>query len=108
MEEPMAQSNAQRAEAQEEPQQSGSPGKKPVDKFQEGPIHVSIWENASSKGTFHTATFDLRYKDKEEKWQTGHSYSLSDLRHLEAAAGEARARIEIRQQESKAQQGQSR
>jgi hypothetical protein len=104
----MAQSNAQRAEAQEEPQPTGSPGKKPVDTFHEGPVHVSIWENASARGSFRTATFELRYKDKEEQWQTGHSFGANDLRFLETAAGEARSRIEKWQQENKAQQGQSR
>lgn len=103
----MPQSSAQRAET-EETQGTGSPGKKPVDKFHEGPVHVSIWENASSRGTFRTATFDLRYKDKDEQWQTGHSYSANDLRFLETAAGEARARIEKWQQENKAKQGPSR
>jgi hypothetical protein len=104
----MAQSSAQRAETTEEPPVSGSPGKRPVDKFHEGPVHVSIWENASSKGSFRTATFELRYKDKQEQWQTGRSYGASDLKHLATAAIEANSRIDKWQQENKANQGQSR
>jgi len=74
--------------------QSTSTSKKPVDKFLDGPIHVSIWENQGPKGAFRTASLELRYKDSHEQWQTGHSYTASDLRHLETAACEARSRIE--------------
>jgi hypothetical protein len=82
-----------------EPSTVGS--RKPVDKFHDGSVHVSIWENASPKGAFRTASFELRYRDKEQHWQTGHSYSVSDLKHLEAAAKEARTRLENWQQEKR-------
>src|SRR5580658_6625926 len=36
--------------------ESGRGGRQPVDKFQEGPFHVSIFQNPSSKGDFRTAT----------------------------------------------------
>ncbi len=104
----MAQSSTQRVDATEEPQFSSIPGKRPVDKFHEGPVHVSIFENASSRGSFRTASFELRYKDKQEQWQTGHSYTASDLKHLAVAAVEAGSRIDKWQQENKAKQGQSR
>ena len=73
---------------------STAPGQKPVDRFREGSVHVSIWENDGPKGAFRTASFQLRYKDGQEQWRTGHSYAQSDLNHLEIAAREARARIE--------------
>jgi hypothetical protein len=44
----------------------------------------------------------LVYEVLLNPWQTGHSYSLSDLKHLEAAAKEARTRIENWQREKKA------
>jgi hypothetical protein len=73
---------------------SSSPPNKPADKFNDGPVHVSIWENESAKGAFRVASFEIRYRDAQEQWQTGKSYTASDLLHLEAAAREARSRIE--------------
>ena len=72
--------------------------KRPIDKFVNGPIHVSIWENLGPKGAFRVATMQLRYKDEKKGWTTGKSYGASDLRHLENAAREARLRIENWQQ----------
>jgi hypothetical protein len=72
----------------------GSTGQKPVDKFRDGPVHVSIWENEGPKGAFRSASFELRYRDKQNQWQSGHSYTDSSLLHLEKAANEARSRIE--------------
>jgi len=68
-------------------------GKKPADKFREGPVHVSIWENDGVNGAFRTASFEIRFK-KGEEWLTGTSYGLSELAHLEIAAKQARTRIE--------------
>ncbi len=87
----MAQS--QRARTKHDEQPSPAQGKKPVDKFREGPVHVSIWENDGINGAFRTASFELRYK-KDEQWLTGHSYGAGDLKHLENAAREARQRID--------------
>ncbi len=69
-------------------------GKPPVDKFHEGRVHVSIFKNESSKGDFHTASFQLRYKDKNEQFQTGHSYGKKDCEDLARAAAQAEKRIE--------------
>lgn len=97
----MNQSNTQRNEGDGEEQQGG---RAPVDKFQQGPFQVSIWQNPSSKGDFRTATMDRRYMGKDEKFHTSRSYSASDLEHLEKAASEARARITRWQEENKSQQ----
>jgi len=78
-------------------QASANPGRKPADKFHEGPVHVSIWENTGPKGAFRTASFEIRYK-KADQWQTSHSYGAGDLKHMETAAKEARTRIEQWQQ----------
>ena len=67
--------------------------KKPADRFREGPVHVSIWENEGSNGAFRTASFEIRFR-KGEDWQSGTSYGLSELAHLEIAAKQARTRIE--------------
>jgi hypothetical protein len=90
----MPQSTAARKEPREETASTRSTGQKPVDKFRDGPVHASIWENQGPKGAFRTASFELRYKDSEQQWQSGHSYSDSALLHLEKAANEARSRIE--------------
>jgi hypothetical protein len=71
------------------PQDSTEEARKPVDKFTDGRVHVSIWENSGVKGAFRTATFQLRYKDSNEEWQTGHSFGAFDLKYLENAAREA-------------------
>lgn len=82
-----------------------STGQKPVDKFRDGPVHVSIWENQGPRGAFRTASFELRYRDKQKQWQSGHSYSDSALLHLEKAANEARSRIESWRQTCAAKPG---
>ena len=89
---------AHRVEASEQEQSANSPTNKPVDKFIDGPVHVSIWQNTGTKGTFRTASFEIRYKDSHDQWQTGRSYTASNLKHLESAAREARSRIENWQQ----------
>lgn len=80
---------------------SNSSPRQPVDKFTDGHVHVSIWENEGVKGAFRSATVQLRYKDGNE-WKTGSSYGPADLKHLESAAKEARTRIEKWQRENKA------
>jgi hypothetical protein len=99
MEMPMPQSTT-RAQAPEQSKSSNSQPQKPIDKFIDGPVHVSIWENSGTKGAFRSASFEIRYKDAQENWQTGRSYTASNLKHLESAAREARARIETWQQAS--------
>ncbi len=75
--------------------------KRPVDKFTDGHVQVSIWENEGVKGAFRSATVQLRYRDEKKGWQTGGSYGVTDLEHLESAAREARRRIKEWQQENK-------
>ena len=79
---------------------SNSSSRQPVDKFTDGHVHVSIWENEGAKGAFRSATIQLRYKDGSD-WKTGASYGPTDLEHLESAAKEARRRIKAWQQENK-------
>ena len=97
----MPQSSVHQEHTVDDREASGVASRKPVEKFHDGSVHVSIWENAGPKGAFRTASFELRYRDKEQQWQTGHSYTVSDLKHLKAAAQEARTRIEHWQQEKR-------
>jgi hypothetical protein len=90
----MPQPTSVRTNQTEQSQTAGSTPQSPVEKFNDGPVRVSIWENQGTKGAFRTATIELRYRDSQQQWQTGKSYSASDLLHLEAAAREARSRIE--------------
>jgi hypothetical protein len=89
---------AKLSQSSEQDQATTSAGNRPVEKFIDGPVHVSIWQNDGSKGAFRTASFETRYKDANEQWQTGRSYTASNLKHLESAAREARSRIESWQQ----------
>ena len=85
------------------PQESNE-NRKPVDKFTDGRVRVSIFENSGVNGLFRAATVQLRYKDQQNEWHTGTSYGISDLKHLENAAKEARTRIENWQKASRMEQ----
>jgi hypothetical protein len=107
----MAQSNAQRKEDENtdaQPEESRG-GRQPVDKFNDGPVQVSIFQNPSSKGDFRTANIQVRYKDKDGEFQTSHSYTAAVLKHLASASIEAAERISKWEEQNKSQQeGQSR
>lgn len=84
-------------------------GREPVDKFQDGPVQVSIFQNPSSKGDFRTATVEARYKDKDGQFQTSHSYTASVLRHMSSASASAAEKISKWEEENKSKtQGQVR
>ena len=94
----MPQSEQPRAQPCDATQSSDNATQKPVEKFRDGPVHVSIWQNQGAKGAFRVASFELRYRDAQDRWQSGHSYSSSALLHLESAARQAHLRIERWQQ----------
>lgn len=96
----MPHANARRARSSDAPQPEESTTNKPVERFHDGPVHVSIWEKAGPKGQFRTASFQLRYREGDD-WRTSQSYGLSDLAHLERAAHRARDSIEHWQQTAK-------
>ena len=56
-------------------------------------ITASIWENTTAKGTFANVTFERRYKDGQDNWQSSHSYNADDLLALAKAADLAHTRI---------------
>lgn len=52
--------------------------KKPVANFRLASVEASVWSNPSEKGEFYNITFQRRYQDKDQQWQTSHSYGPSD------------------------------
>jgi hypothetical protein len=75
--------------------------REPVDKFRDGPVQVSIFQNPSSKGDFRTATLEVSYKDKDGEFQTSHSYTASVLRHMASASISAAEKISKWEEENK-------
>jgi len=68
--------------------------KGPAEKIRVGMTTISIWENKDKDNNLYAnATFEIRYKDKDGKFQTGNSYGLYDLLSHRAALDEAIARI---------------
>ena len=68
--------------------QSTEPAKPPVAKLRLGLINASIWERVTEKGTFHSVTFERRYRDAEGNWHSTHSYEASDLLLLAKLSGD--------------------
>lgn len=65
-------------------QQEAPDIKGPEKKFRAGAISVSIWKNAGTGQNgeateFYTVSFERRYKDKTDQWQSSHSLRLNDL-----------------------------
>jgi hypothetical protein len=67
--------------------------KPPVARMRIGLIGASIWERATDKGTFHSVSFERRYKDAAGNWQTTHSFDTSDLLALSKLADQAHSKI---------------
>jgi len=62
--------------------------KQPVHKITFGLIHVAIWKNEGSKGTFYNVTVTRSYKDGEE-WKESQSYGRDDLPLVSKALDQA-------------------
>jgi hypothetical protein len=70
--------------------ETAEPKKGPAEKIRIGMTTITIWENKDDKGNLYpNATFEIRYKDKDGKFQTGSSYGLYDLLSHRAALDEA-------------------
>jgi hypothetical protein len=63
--------------------------KPPVAKLRLGLINASIWERTTESGTFHSVTFERRYRDGNGEWHSTHSYDGSDLLTLAKLADQA-------------------
>ena len=75
--------------------------KKPVAHFRLAGVEASVWNNPSDKGEFFNITFQRRYQDKEQQWQTSHSYGPSDDLALAKVAHMALTKIMELQQARK-------
>jgi hypothetical protein len=51
-----------------------------------GPVRATIWQSETEVGPRFTATFEKRYKDKSNEWQSSYSYSPSETLQLAEAA----------------------
>jgi hypothetical protein len=66
----------------------------PADKVRVGLITASIWENKDENGkVYHNVTFERRYIDAKDQWQSTHSYGPRDLLELAKAADLAHTKI---------------
>jgi hypothetical protein len=82
----MAQSNAQRADTDQE-RQSGA---RPVATFKQGGVEVSVWKNHTEKGDMYNTTIRNSYKDdKTNEWKETTSFSPTDLAVLAQLSGQA-------------------
>ena len=61
----------------------------PIHRIRYGAVSVAIWENQGANGTFHNATVERTYRDKEENIQSTASFGLSDIALLQLALSEA-------------------
>jgi hypothetical protein len=67
--------------------------KPPVAKLRLGLINATIWERVTDNGTFHSVTFERRYRDSKGEWHSTHSYEPSDLLLLAKLADQAHSKI---------------
>jgi hypothetical protein len=65
----------------------------PVAKLRVGLISASVWERAHEKGRFFAVTLERRYKDRDGKFKTSHSYDPGDLLALSKIADLAHTKI---------------
>jgi hypothetical protein len=96
----MPQSNARTEGDEGQPEQK--PGTKPVGNIRYQGVEATIWNNPTEKGDFFNVTFQRRYLDKDQQWQTSHSYGPGDVLALAKVADSAATRI-IELQEEKRQ-----
>ena len=73
--------------------QSTETAKPPVAKLRLGLINASIWERVTESGTFHSVTFERRYRDANGEWHSTHSYDAGDLLTLAKLADQAHTEI---------------
>ncbi len=63
--------------------------KQPTQRRQFGRVKMSIWENESEHGPFHSVRISRSYKDAQGEFQDTSGFSLQDLPFIELAAREA-------------------
>ncbi len=66
----------------------------PEKRFRAGAISAAVWKNqgTTAKGEpteYRTVSFERRYKDKTDQWQSTHSLRLNDLPRAQLVLGKA-------------------
>ena len=69
------------------------PAKPPVAKLRIGLLSASIWERTTDNGTFHTVTFERRYRDTKGEWHSTPSFDKNNLLTLAKLADQADTEI---------------
>lgn len=64
---------------------------KPVHKIRRGKLEAAIWENQSSAGLFHRATFSRTYRTNEGRAASTSSFGSRELADLALLAIQAEA-----------------
>ena len=67
--------------------------KPPVAKLRIGLLTASIWERTTETGTFHSVTFERRYRDAKGDWHSTQSFDKSNLLTLAKLADQADTEI---------------
>ena len=63
---------------------------KPVSRVRVGQIEASIWRNEGRNGSYHTVSFERRFKDAGSgDWRSLKSFRASDLLNLAVAGFQA-------------------
>jgi hypothetical protein len=70
---------------------------KPIHTIRLGTVQAAIWSNAGQHGPFYNVTFERRYRDAKEEWQSSASFGRDDLLLLAKIADEAHSFIFNRQ-----------
>ena len=96
----MSQSNAARTTDEAETTEQKAGGKIAGNIRYQG-VEATIWSNPGEKGDFYNVTFQRRYLDKDQQWQTSHSYGPGDVLALAKAADMAATRIAELQEEKR-------
>ena len=72
---------------------TGETAKPPVAKLRIGLLSASIWERTTDNGTFHTVTFERRYRDTKGEWHSTPSFDKNNLLTLAKLADQADTEI---------------
>ena len=62
-------------------------------KLRIGLLTASIWERTTDSGTFHSVTFERRYRDTKGEWHSNQSFDKSNLLTLAKLADQADTEI---------------
>ena len=74
-------------------QQTTEGAKPPVAKLRIGLVNATIWERTTDSGTFHSVTFERRYRDAKGEWHSTQSFDAVNLLTLAKLADQAHTEI---------------